>query len=83
MHGIPWAYDNGMLSDLFTDYDPSFGIESAEVVYGKDGRSRVRTSVCLLCGMRYIPCPCCLCVLMPFASYWSYEMVVSNSKFFF
>lgn len=42
VHGIPWSYDNAQLSALFTDYDPTYGIEAAEVIYGKDQRSRVR-----------------------------------------
>ena len=41
MHGIPWSYESDQLSAMFTDFDPNFGIESAEVVYGKDNRSRV------------------------------------------
>lgn len=55
VHGIPWSYESDQLSALFTDFDPSFGIESAEVVYGKDNRSRVRRR-------RAIPCTsCALC----------------------
>lgn len=40
VHGIPWSFDDEQLGALFTGYEPAFGIEVAEIVYGKDGRSR-------------------------------------------
>ena len=42
VHGIPWSYDHEQLAAMFTDWDPSYEIEVAEVVFGRDGRSRVR-----------------------------------------
>lgn len=44
VHGIPWSFDDQQLMAIFTDRIPSTQIESAEVVYGRDSRSRVRNS---------------------------------------
>ncbi len=41
MRGIPWAYTWRELKDLFAEIGD---IERADVVYGDDGRSRVRAS---------------------------------------
>ena len=38
VQGLPWAYTSEELSGLFSEYKPA----SAEVVFGRDGRSRVR-----------------------------------------
>ena len=40
VHGVPWSFDDEQLAALFTSFEPPFGIEAAEIVYGKDGRSR-------------------------------------------
>nr|BAV58234.1 G-strand telomere binding protein 1 [Ulva partita] len=40
VHGIPWSFDDQQLMAIFTDRIPSTQIESAEVVYGRDSRSR-------------------------------------------
>lgn len=47
VHGIPWSYDDQQLMAIFTDRIPSTQIESAEVVYGRDSRSRVCTNSCI------------------------------------
>ena len=39
VQGLPWAYTSEELSGLFDEYKPA----SAEVVFGRDGRSRVRS----------------------------------------
>ena len=44
VQGLPWAYTQEQLSPMFQQFG---NIVSAEVVYGRDGRSRVR-SCCLL-----------------------------------
>jgi hypothetical protein len=41
VHGIPWAYDDDKLRDIFAPSNLS--IVNAEVVYGKDSKSRVRS----------------------------------------
>lgn len=46
VHGIPWSFDDQQLMAIFTDRIPSTQIESAEVVYGRDSRSRVCTNSC-------------------------------------
>ena len=41
VHGIPWAYDDEKLQDIFRD--STLTIVNAEVIYGKDSKSRVRS----------------------------------------
>lgn len=62
VHGIPWSYDHDQLEAMFTDYDPSFQIEVAEVIYGRDGRSRVRA---LEAVMHAALCAIELCLAAP------------------
>lgn len=52
VQGIPWSYDKAALEDMFTSFKPEYQVESAEVVFGRDGRSRVRAraALLLLCG---------------------------------
>lgn len=40
IQGIPWSYGNDELAALFTDYNSEYQIESAEVQFGRDNRSR-------------------------------------------
>jgi len=62
VQGLPWAYTSEELSGLFDEYKPA----SAEVVFGRDGRSRVRPHpVCgipesQLAVMPFIACQCSL-----------------------
>ena len=41
VQGIPWSYDKAALEDMFTSFNPDYKVESAEIVYGRDERSRV------------------------------------------
>jgi len=40
VQGIPWAYEGNDLKALFTEYNKDYDITAAEIVYGRDQRSR-------------------------------------------
>jgi len=62
VQGLPWAYMSEELSGLFDEYKPA----SAEVVFGRDGRSRVRPHpvaailAASLAAMPFVKVPVCM-----------------------
>lgn len=51
VHGIPWAYDDDKLRDIFSA--STLNISNAEVVYGKDSKSRVSSHFVLSLLLNY------------------------------